>query len=95
MHDPMVTRLLDSSDGRIFEVLVGRPVDTGKGDFACHYQIKGKEYVLNSYSVGEDSVQALMLTLRSIGSQLNLIQETENLKIYWLDEQSSHGFPLI
>jgi len=91
----MLRRVLKASDGSLFEVFIGYPTETDKGDFACSYIIKGSGPDLNAKSIGLDSVQALMLSLKSIGSQLNLMQETESITIYWLDQQSGYGFPSI
>jgi hypothetical protein len=95
MHNTFVKRLLGSSDGRTFEISIGVPRDTGKGDFACSYEIKSMSLNLKLESVGLNSLQALLLSLKSIGSQLNLIQEEEGVQIYWINEQLDHGFPSI
>jgi hypothetical protein len=56
---------------RPIEVRVARPFQTpGHNDYTCRYQIVGFKSSRICYSVGIDSMQALMLALQAIGSDL-------------------------
>jgi hypothetical protein len=95
----IATRELALNGEYTVEVKIGKPerYPDGNEDYYCPYQITGigKENI--RYSSGVDKIQALFLTLMSIGSDLYTSKEYETGALRWFPGDRSHdlGFPVL
>jgi hypothetical protein len=84
-------------DGGTSEVLVllGMPKQSpGYSDYYCPYQIKGAGSEAVRYLCGIDAFQALQLAIRSLGSELDVLNEHLGGNLRWEgDEKGWLGFP--
>lgn len=91
----MLSRELVFGDTEKITVLIYLPVKNDDGSYSCHFQFLGFKSDKIRKSVGVDSVQALMLSLRKIGSELYNSDEYRDKKIRWECElfEGDLGFP--
>lgn len=86
-----------SDDGPASEVsaLLGKPTQTpGHSDYYCPYQIKGTGSETVRYMCGIDAFQALELAIRSLGSELEVLNQRLGGNLRWEgDEKGWLGFP--
>jgi hypothetical protein len=84
--------LLLRQNGReeIVRVEIG-PFQNGDGCVACHVRIAGDESELNHDIYGIDAIQALQLSLKTVGSELNRVADEQSYFIQGSDEPG-HGF---
>lgn len=71
-----IERSFDADD----KTLVARfylPVLNSGGEFRCHWSLKSTSLEINRYACGEDGLQALMLALRAVSTELS---ENEKIK---------------
>lgn len=86
---------LTHPDGAIETVAVriGKPFPVdGSHEWRCSYQIEGMGRTKTFAISGIDSVQALLLTLQTIVSELEHIAQREGGVFSWLEDNDS-GFP--
>lgn len=90
-------RNLNSYLGLKLRVTVWIPEQTEHGDFECKYRITGAGDEKVRRSVGIDEIQAAMLALRKIGSDIAILEETLSTKFFIGSGETSpsHGFPEI
>lgn len=91
------TRDLNSYLGLKLRVTVWIPVETGRGDFECRYRITGAGDEKVRRSVGIDGIQATLLALATIGSEIGVLENTLSTKFFIGSGETlpSHGFPEI
>jgi len=91
------TRDLNSFSGLKLRVTVWAPVETECGDFECSYRITGAGDEKVRRSVGIDAIQATLLALRKIGSDIGVLEETLSTRFFIGSGATlpSHGFPTI
>lgn len=91
------TRDLNSYLGLTLRVMVWIPAETERGDFECRYRITGAGDEKVRRSVGIDGIQAVLLALRKIGSELGVLEEKLATKFFIGTGKTlpSHGFPEI
>jgi hypothetical protein len=84
---------LAGSAGSPVQVSVMQPEPDGN-DYRCEFQIVGLgEETINSYGMGVDSTQALILTLEQIGTRLYTSNEGQAGQLSWLGTKNL-GFPV-
>jgi len=92
----IATRQLIYADGKKVSVIIGKPEKfPDSDDYYCPYQIMciGNENV--RYAGGIDSVQALLLTLNMIGTDLYTSKEAKAGILSWKGgEQGDIGLPV-
>ncbi len=91
----IASRMLDlaGSSGSPVQVSILQPEPDGN-DYRCEFQIVGLgEKTINSYGMGVDSTQALVLTLQQIGTRLYTSNEGKAGQLSWLGMKNL-GFPV-
>jgi hypothetical protein len=75
--------------------LLGKPTQSpGYSDYYCPYQIIGAGSETVRYMCGIDAFQALQLAIRSLGSELDVLNERLGGNLRWEgDEKGWLGFP--
>jgi len=93
-HDFIATRSLKLIGETTREVTVGikRPVPDD-GPYRCEYQIVGIGSGKVRYAMGEDSMQALLLALQFIGTDLYTSDEAKAGRLTWFGSPNL-GFPV-
>lgn len=94
--DLLGERTLYSTSGERLQIVIYNPRSTGRGDFECVAKISGAtvdDQIVRS--VGLDKIQAVLLVLRTIGSELDLIEEAKSVKLSIGKDckNGDHGFP--
>ena len=90
----IATRDLDLEDGGKVLITIGAPQQTpGHQDYYCPYMIAGLGDGKVRYAVGIDTLQALDLALRAIGSDLYLSTEYTQGNLRYLGMRNL-GFPV-
>jgi hypothetical protein len=76
-------------------VLVGKPQRLpDHTDFYCPYQIKGAGSDKVRYACGIDPLQALLLTLSTLGVEIEVLNKSLGGRLRWeFGEKRSLGFP--
>lgn len=75
---------------RKYEVRIGKPEPDGAGDWRCAYHVRGIGMRSPRYAFGVDSVQALILALNAVRSDL----EAAGDACHWVGgERGDSGFP--
>jgi hypothetical protein len=86
-----------TDDGPASEVLalLGKPTQTPEhSDYYCPYQIKAAGSETVRYMCGIDAFQALELAIRSLGSELEVLNQRLEGNLRWEgDEKGWLGFP--
>lgn len=92
--DFIATRSLKLVGETTREVTVGirRPLPDG-GPYRCEYQIVGVGSGKLCHAMGEDSMQALLLALQSIGTDLYTSAEAKEGRLTWFGSPNL-GFPV-
>ncbi len=92
----IATRELILIDGKKVSVIIGKPEKfPDSDDYYCPYQIMGIGRESVRYAGGIDSVQALILTLNMIGSDLYTSKEAKAGILRWVGgERGDLGFPV-
>jgi hypothetical protein len=90
-----LTQLHDDGPPTELVVLLGKPKQTpGYEDYYCPYQINGAGDRKVWYSCGIDAFQALQLTIRSIGVELEVLNKRLGGKLRWEgDDKGWLGIP--
>lgn len=93
-NDFIAMRSLELAGETPAEVTVGikRPVPDD-GPYKCEYQIVGIGSGKIRYAMGEDSMQALMLALQTIGTDLYTSGASKEGRLTWLGSPNL-GFPV-
>jgi hypothetical protein len=60
------------------EVLIGKPIQYPDGSWYCPYLIKGPRFERQFRMVGEDSMQALQLTQKTLKTELECLARDHN-----------------
>ncbi|NHZ33400.1 DUF6968 family protein [Massilia rubra] len=87
---------LTLEDGSVTSIIVkiGKPRPVAGSDvFRCHFQFLGLHNNRVRYGEGADAMQALILALTKIGSQLYTSPEFRSMRLTSLGERNL-GFPL-
>jgi hypothetical protein len=95
MAPVIASRTIDlaSPSGSIVHVSIMQPEPDGN-DYRCEFQIVGLgEKTINSYGMGVDSTQALILTLQMVGTRLYTSKEGKAGHLSWLGMKNL-GFPV-
>ena len=77
-----MTRILQSNSDDVTVSISGPSLDQTDFRWICHWSIDGLNERLSSYSVGVDSLDALLGSIWMVGEYLKLHQEERNLM--WL-----------
>lgn len=90
-------RELNSYSGPTLAVTVWVPTVTPHGDFECRYRITGAGDERAGRSVGIDGIQAVLLALKKIGSDIGFLEDTLSTEFFIGSGERlpSHGFPEI
>jgi hypothetical protein len=91
----IASRTIDLADpsGSAVQVSIMQPEPDGD-DYRCEFEIVGLgEKTINSYGMGVDSTQALILTLQMIGARLYTSNEGKAGHLSWLGMKNL-GFPV-
>ena len=64
-------------------VYLGKPVQEKDGPWFCPYLIKAKSFVRQFRSAGEDSMQALILALKTIPIELEVLAKNHKGHFTW------------
>jgi hypothetical protein len=75
-------RELNSTIGLTLRVTMWSPVETGHGDFQCRYQIAGAGDERVRGSIGIDGIQAVLLALRKVGSDIDFLEQQLSTKFF-------------
>jgi hypothetical protein len=67
--EPFIERMFESEDGVIMARFL-RPTSEAGGEYKCRYAILWPERVQQRYALGVDGVQALMLAMKSVHTEL-------------------------
>ena len=90
----IATREIDIDDNRKVTVAIGMPQEFPEGhDFYCPYQILGMGRENVRYGAGVDPVQALILTLQIIGTDLYTSDAFKAGRLRYLGSRNL-GFPV-
>jgi hypothetical protein len=98
LGEAVATRRLEfiHQDGRkeAVQVSIGRPVcvDQAQGEWSCPYLIKAHSFQKQRYSVGGDSMQALILSLQTISANLVALARDHKGSFTYLGDGDLH-FP--
>ena len=65
------------------QVHVGQPVQDGSGPWLCPYRIEGSSFQKQFRMVGEDSMQALSLTMKTIRVELEVLAKDKKGSFTW------------
>jgi hypothetical protein len=92
---PVATRkfTLDDGGGRCIEVLLYSPVEDGQ-DYRCKYEIKEQDQLRESYAIGVDSLQALILALQKLGADITFSEYGKARRLYWNNQNDDLGLLL-
>ena len=63
-------------------------------DWMCRFEIEWPETKLDRYATGVDAVQALILALQMIGSQIYASKYHASGHLAWLENNRGYGFPV-
>lgn len=89
------TRNLNSTCGLALRVTMWVPTETAHGDFQCRYRIVGAGDQKVRSSTGVDAIQAALLAMKKIGSDLAGLEDRLSTK-FFIGSGSlrpDHGFP--
>lgn len=77
-------------------VKIGRPVEVEIGRSYCPYQIQGMGEEKMRYAMGVDTIQALILALTKVGTDLYTSQEWKMRSLTWMGDSSGNlGIPVV
>jgi hypothetical protein len=77
-------------------IKIGKPVDIEVGTSYCPYQISGIGEERLHYGLGGDGVQALIIALTKIGTDLYTSAEWQTGRLTWMGDTSGNlGMPVI
>jgi hypothetical protein len=91
MENCIATREYELNLDKKITVYIGKPF-LYKGDYRCDLEIVGFEKKIESYAIGSDGVQAIVLALTKIGTLLYTSEEYSNGKLT-LFESSNLDIP--
>ncbi len=74
-------------------IAVERPVQ-GDQDWSCRYSIGWPDGTLHRSGYGVDAVQALLLTLQAIGTDIYTSSYHRSGRLKWLVPGDGYGFPV-
>lgn len=74
-------------------IIVGEPFVSG-GDWGCRYRIGWPDGGRSLTVYGVDAIQAMELTLRTIGAELYTSDAHRSGRLFWLEPGSGYGFPI-
>jgi hypothetical protein len=63
-------------------------------DWICRFEIEWPETTLARFAAGVDAVQALLLALQMIGSQIYASNYHTSGQLMWLEPNQGYGFPV-
>jgi hypothetical protein len=88
---------LHTEDGNsTVTIKIGKPVDVETGMSYCAFQILGIGNERIRSAIGVDSVQALILALTKIGTDLYMSPESRAGRLSWMGDPSGNlGMPVI
>ena len=90
---PIAERKLTMGNDTVI-VVIGKPQPFEDGEYYCPYSIDISGKIKFSYAGGVDAVQALQLTMKKIGVDLDYFSTLEDKPITWLSDTGSTGFPV-
>ena len=94
LTDIVARRVLDIRDSTQKVIVeLARPYARPSGEFACPYRIEYGQTVIQREIFGEDSFQALQLTLNMISVDLHYAEDLPIGKMDWLEPDLDTGFP--
>lgn len=67
-------------------VKVGRPVSGEHGDWVCPYEVEAGQHVSRFRIYGGDSLQALILTLKTLDMEISQMAKKHGASVYFLGE---------
>ena len=73
-----------SGDPVRVRIRIGRPVREDQGGWSCPYSIQSVSFSKMFRMVGEDSMQALILALKTIQVELEVLAKNNNGSFTWL-----------
>ena len=82
---PFVERRFELDGGELV-VRFYAPTKAPGGEFQCHYSIGWPEREVRRYACGLDSVQALMLAMRTVHTDLVESAAYKDERLTWCDE---------
>jgi len=82
---PFVERRFALDDGEMV-VCFHAPAKAPGGEFQCRYFIGWPEREVRRYACGEDGIQALMLAMRTVHSDLVESDAYKNGRLTWCDQ---------
>lgn len=93
--DVLLKRELKFEFNKIINISIYTPVVNDDGSYSCSFQISGFKSDKIRKSVGVDGVQAVILSLKKIGSEFYSSDEYKDKKITWECElfEGDLGFP--
>ncbi|MEJ2183555.1 MAG: hypothetical protein P8Y66_08525 [Nitrospirota bacterium] len=96
INNPIAERILDleKKDGSRTKIRVrlAKPERSEDGDWVCPYEITGFERPTGLRVFGVDAMQALLLAIKGLSVDLEIIARREEGKLSWLG-QAGGGFP--
>jgi Domain of unknown function (DUF6968) len=93
---PIATRTLAvESEGRqvALEIRLFKPEPDDEAS-SCRYEIDWPSGTKSKRAVGVDDIQAILLALQLIGSELYTSEYHKNGQLVWLAAESGYGFPV-
>ena len=85
------------ADGAIVDVAVElfAPVRESNGAWKCDYTIGWPDGLSRKSTFGVDSMQALILALQMIGTELHTSEAHEAVALFWDKPGNGYGFPVM
>ncbi len=74
------------------KIYVPTRVQKGRGEFSCKFSISGETMNFSGESTGLDSMQAIILSMRKIGTYLRVDDEIDHDAVEW--EHGPPNFPV-
>ena len=67
-------------------IRVGKPVNDENGDWLCPYELEAGQHVMRFRMHGGDSLQALILTLKTLAMEISRMAKKHNAKAHFFGE---------
>lgn len=74
-------------------ICIFAPSPTG-GGWSCRWEIAWPDRTRTNEAHGADSVQATILALQSVGTELYNSAEHKSGKLFWIPGRKGYGFPV-
>lgn len=76
----------------LIRLFIPTKVEEGREEFSCKFSITGKTINYIGESTGLDSMQAIILSMRKIGTYLRVDDEIDQSEVEW--ERGAPNFPV-